>query len=329
MFSRNFEDQANYYPQLKSKIEKDILGKKSESILKNFIADGEICCFSKTLKKYSDFQELRKKIDDPDKEYFIVLFDLVYFNDQNLSKENIEIRKINLIKFFSKLSKIIFVEKGEKVNFHKEGTIEKITRLFNEAKKTNCEGLVLKETGEKSTYNFGKRQWYKLKSLDEKNCETFDLVPIGGFTGTGKHAHRLSSFLMASFDKENNRFVSLCKLGTGFSEDILDKLTKQLLQKKLMKVPKNFEIPASLKPDFVFKPTEVWEVGYDSITISASYPLGRGLIDEEKTNCGLSLRFPRFCRFRPDKYIEMANSPEDIISLFNKTRSNSNNNNNL
>lgn len=319
MFSRNFEDQASYYPELKKNIDLDILKKRD---IHNFILDGEICCFSKSTKKFSNFQDLRRKINDPDKDYFIILFDLIYLNNHDLSKETLEIRKLNLLKFFTKISLKLLLETGTKVNFQSSNSNEIIKSLFIKARSINCEGLVLKETGENSKYNFGKRQWYKVKSLDKENCETLDLIPIAGFTGTGKNCNRLSSFLMASLDKENNRFISICKLGIGFSEEEMDLKTKLLIKTSISKTPSNYLIPISSKPNYIFKPIEVWEVGYDSLSISASYLLGRGIIDETNVNCGLSLRFPRFLRFRSDKNIENANSPVEIISLYNKFKNN-------
>ena len=123
---------------------------------------------------------------------------------------------------------------------------------------------------------------------------------------------------MASYDKSNNCFLSICKLGIGFSEENLDLITKKIMKLKISNQPSNYIIPKSLKPNYIFKPLDVWEVGYDSFSISSNYSIGRGIIDEEKPLDGLSLRFPRFYRFRPDKSIENSNSPEEIISLFNK-----------
>jgi DNA ligase-1 len=316
MYSRNFEDQLTYYPALGNILENDII--KNDKDVHNFIVDGEICCFSKSTKKFSNFQELRRKVDDTDKDYFIILFDILYMNNHDLSKENIEIRKLNLVKFFSAISKKILVERGTKINFHSNKAVEKIQDLFNKARLVNCEGLVLKETGEKSKYNYGKRQWYKVKSLDEKNCETLDLVPIAGFNGTGKNSNRLSSFVMASYDMQNNRFIAICKLGIGFTEENLDLITKNLMKSALSKPSPNYDIPKNLKPNILFKPTEIWEVGFDSFSVSINYSLGRGLIHETNDSSGLSLRFPRFCRFRPDKKLENSNTPEEIISLFMK-----------
>jgi DNA ligase-1 len=320
MFSRNFEDQANYYPDLRSKLENGIVG--NEKNLENFIVDGEICCFSKSLNKYVDFQELRKKINDPDKIYFVVLFDVLFLNLKDLSQEKLEIRKLNLIRFFQKASRLMKIESGTKINFHTNTAVEIISKLFKKARSENCEGLVLKDLGEKSKYEFGKRKWYKVKSIDSKNCETLDLIPIAGFIGTGKNANKLSCFLMASYDSTNNNFIALCKLGIGFTEETLDGITESVSKLVLKGKPSNYIIPNSIKPSIYFKPKFVWEVGFDSFSISQNYSLGAGIIDETKPDCGISMRFPRFYRFRPDKSVENSNSPEEIIGLFSKFRNN-------
>lgn len=322
MFSRNLEDQALYYPELKQSITNEILNNKCN--VENFIVDGEICCFSRANKKFIDFQDLRKKVEDPDRIYFVVLFDLLYLNNSDISKETLDLRKLNLVKFFQNLGKSFKIESGTKVSFKESDTLDKISSLFKKARLENNEGLVLKELGEKSKYNFGKRQWYKVKSLDSKNCETLDLVPIAAFRGTGKNANKFSSFLMASYDQTSDSYIALCKLGTGFSEESLDMISKSFGKLILKTKPENYIIPKAMKPTLYIKPAEIWEVGFDSFTVSQNYSLGAGLIEGNSSTCGLSLRFPRFYRLRPDKSIETSNSPEEILSIYLKLRSNPN-----
>ena len=127
---------------------------------------------------------------------------------------------------------------------------------------------------------------------------------------------------MATFDRDKDIFISVCKLGIGFSEEDMDLKTKLLLKNCLSKKPSNYIVPQSSKPDYIFRALEVWEVGFDSFSISSNYSLGQGIIDELNKNAGLSLRFPRLMRFRPDKSIENTNSPEEIISLFKNDKNN-------
>jgi ATP-dependent DNA ligase len=63
----------------------------------------------------------------------------------------------------------MIVELGKLINLQDMGKAKKeITERFNEAKRMNCEGLVAKELGKNSIYWFGKRRWYKLKTLSNK-----------------------------------------------------------------------------------------------------------------------------------------------------------------
>lgn len=80
---------------------------------------------------------------------------------------------------------------------------------------------MIKEVGEKSIYNLGKRKcWYKLKSFENSMNDTLDLVLMGGYFGSGKMKNCLSSFLLGVLDE--NEFVKpISKVGTGFSLEFL------------------------------------------------------------------------------------------------------------
>eukprot|EP00928_Gymnodinium_smaydae_P035878 TRINITY_DN25162_c0_g1_i1.p1 TRINITY_DN25162_c0_g1~~TRINITY_DN25162_c0_g1_i1.p1 ORF type:complete len:335 (-),score=96.66 TRINITY_DN25162_c0_g1_i1:275-1279(-) len=69
------------------------------------------------------------------------------------------------------------------------------------------------------------------------------------------------------------------------------------------------------RAQFWFEPTEVWEIRGADITISPKHMAAKGLVDPQR---GLSLRFPRFLRKRPDKTVQTATSPEQLAELFRK-----------
>ena len=64
-----------------------------------------------------------------------------------------------------------------------------------------------------------------------------------------------------------------------------------------------------------FRPTEVWEVRGADITISPVHMSAAGLVHEQR---GLSMRFPRFIRKRPDKRVLDATTPELLAALYRK-----------
>jgi len=123
---------------------------------------------------------------------------------------------------------------------------------------------------------------------------------------------------MASFDPIDKIYHSVCKVGTGFEQEELEKLTG-LLNKNEMKEPlKNYYIPSNLKPDVYFMPDKIWEIGFDKFSESNTYLINLVPGNEK----GFSLRFPRFLKERDDKGIEDSSTlsylTELIINNFKK-----------
>ena len=69
------------------------------------------------------------------------------------------------------------------------------------------------------------------------------------------------------------------------------------------------------QPMFWFQPSEVWEVRGADVTVSPVHMSAAGLVHPDR---GLSIRFPRFIRKRPDKQIRDATTPEALAALFRK-----------
>ena len=62
--------------------------------------------------------------------------------------------------------------------------------------------------------------WVKIKKdyLDHLG-DSFDLVVVGADYGKGKRTGWFSSFLLAVYDEKNDQFQSICKCGSGITDE--------------------------------------------------------------------------------------------------------------
>ena len=109
--------------------------------------------------------------------------------------------------------------------------------------------------------------------------------------------------------------------GGGLKDDDLDKFYKELQSHIIPKPQKNYRL-GTAEADVYFDPYMVWEVKTADLTLSPIYTAGADLIPEHR---GISLRFSRFIRLRPDKTPEEAVTSEYIVKLYKDQASITNN----
>lgn len=127
----------------------------------------------------------------------------------------------------------------------------------------------------------------------------------------------MSVFLMGVSDGHGG-FVTVTKCGNGHTDEVLDKINKQL-KSKMKHIANDYDqLPSwlscnrSLVPDFVLKdPKEapVWEITGAEFSRS-----------DKHTADGISIRFPRVTRIRDDKDWESATSFQELKVLFEKSK---------
>jgi DNA ligase-1 len=192
---------------------------------------------------------------------------------------------------------------------------EELERYFDKAVSLGCEGLVVKSVGTESVYQAGARGWLWIKykrSYKSEVADTFDLVPVGAFHGRGKRGGTYGALLMAVYNPETDQFETISKLGSGFTDEDLEKLPKLIGQDVILHP--HPRVNSEMKADVWFTPTQVLEVSADEITLSPLHTCALGAI---RRGSGLALRFPRFTgRYRDDKSPEDATTTKDVLETY-------------
>ena len=315
IFSRSLENITSYYP--------DIVEKISEKIVaENVILEAEVVAMNSNSGDFLPFQELmhrRRKyeIEDAVTKYPITVnfFDVLFSDEKNcMDMKYLERRKLleKIIKQdnFARLIPMSVIKNEEQI-------LEVLENSIN----SGCEGLMLKHLD--STYRAGIRgsNWLKLKREYQNELgDSLDLVVVGAFFGKGRRTGKYGTLLLASYNDEEDTFPSICKVGTGFTDESLDQLYQILSPKVTLK--KNPRIVSEMEADVWFEPELVIEIVASEITQS---PIHKTALDKIKENAGLALRFPKFTgKIRTEKNSEDASTDEEVIALFKVQKKTSN-----
>jgi len=199
----------------------------------------------------------------------LAVFDCMLYGVENLVDVKLESR-LEYIKKFPEQA--VRVEDNEDVLY---------TKAINEG----FEGIMVKDLN--AVYESGKRSkaWAKHKPPRFD----IDVVVVGARYGEGKRSNVYGSYDIAV--KDENEFVSVGSVGTGFKDVDLLKLTAQ--GRKIVQSIDN--------GTYKLLPRIVLEVTCDLIT--------------QDVNGNLGLRFPRLIRIRDDKPVSEINTLRDLEEM--------------
>jgi DNA ligase-1 len=241
----------------------------------------------------------------------VFLFDVLYDDDQDFTLKSYPERRTELIKIVRESDQIQIADQLMTED------AEELERYFDKAVSIGCEGLVVKNSSTESIYQAGARGWLWIKykrSYKAEVADTFDLVPVGAFHGRGKRAGTYGALLMAVYDPETDQFETISKLGSGFTDEDLEKLPKILRQDILPH--RHPRVSSEMKADLWFTPSKVLEVSADEITLS---PLHTCALGSVRPGSGLALRFPRFTgKYRDDKSPEDATTGKEALEIYHR-----------
>ena len=307
LFSRRLENITKFYPDIVENISKSL--KTREAIL-----EAEAVAVNENTGEFLPFQELmhrRRKynLERAVSEIPITLnfFDVLYFDGKNCLGLSYEERRKNLEEIviedkFAKLVSMVTVTTDDQIEDFLENSIN-----------SGCEGLMLKSL--EGQYRAGMRgsNWLKLKREYRNELgDSLDLVVIGAFFGKGRRTGRYGTLLVATYNDENDTFSSICKVGTGFTDENLDQLYQILSNKVTLK--KNQKINSEMESDVWFDPELVIEVVASEITLSPIHKTATNII---RKGSGLALRFPKFTgKIRLEKSAEDASTDREIVALY-------------
>ncbi|HVL51803.1 MAG TPA: ATP-dependent DNA ligase [Actinomycetota bacterium] len=230
------------------------------------------------------FQETVSMIDAgaPPEGVVTFLFDLLHVDGEDLLDMPLEVRS----------ARLSHIAPGLRVPALVTADAAEAQRVLDEALRAGHEGVVVKDVD--SHYAAGRRgkAWRKVKPV-----RTFDLVVLGAEWGHGRRRGWLSNLHLGARLPGTGEFVMVGKCFKGLTDEILHWQTAALLARE----QERRGIVVVVRPELVV------EIAIDGVQASTRYP------------GGVTLRFARVKRYRPDKKAAEADTIDSLRHLLVRT----------
>jgi DNA ligase 1 len=313
LYTRRLERVSGQFPDAVKALEAGLVPREA-------ILEGEVVAVdpaSGELRPFQDVMFRRRKygIDEATKDVPVSLFcfELLYADGEDLTGLPYLERRARLAKAVTPSPRLRLTT-AEQVD--DEARLETV---FQQAVADGCEGLICKSVAPTARYQAGARGWLWIKLKRDYRSElsdTLDLVVVGALAGRGRRAGMYGALLLAAYDPATDRFQTVCKCGTGFSDAELAALPARLAP--LARAERPPRVDARRHADVWFEPAVVVEVLAAELTLSPTHTAAWGRLQED---AGLALRFPRFTgRWRDDKAATDATTVDEVVGLYRPAR---------
>lgn len=314
-FTRNLEENTWMFPELP--------GLLKELPVKSAIFDAEAVGYDPDTHQLVNFQTTIKRKRKHDIEavsaaiplrFFV--FDVLLVDGESLLRAPLSERRARLAEILGDGQQDVVLSPQIRTS-----VAEEVRAYHQKQLAAGLEGIIVKQVA--SPYQSGRKAfaWVKLKEAEgtaSKLSDTIDAVVLGYYYGRGKRTgFGVGAFLVAIRDIENEKLLTLAKIGTGLSDaqwrelkERCDALQAQSGAGQAGQAdqtgPYAPMIPDGLMPDVLIP---IWprglvvEVAADEVTRSPLH------------SAGLALRFPRLIRFRDDKSVDQATSLDELKKI--------------
>ena len=308
IFSRRLEKITPQYPDVVDLVRKHLTAKAAiieGEVVAIDAASGDLLPFQELMhrrRKYG-IEEVMAKIPTA-----LFAFDALYVNGKDLTEASYRERHQALERVVKRNGRFRVAK------YREVKSVPELEEIFEQAVQEGCEGLICKATG--GVYQAGARGWLWIKFKREYRSEmtdAVDLVVVGAFHGRGRRGGTYGALLMAAYDRKADTFRTVCKLGSGFTDEFLAELPKRL--RPYERANRQPRVNSRMKPDVWLEPALVFEVIGAEITLSPIHTAGWGAI---RDGAGLAIRFPRFTRVREDKGPEEATTVKEIVEMYKR-----------